>query len=266
MEADWKTDWDFGNPGATAAKFEERLAGASRGLAAVLQSQIARTWGLRGDFDRARSVLKAVEGERDEAGGEARARWWLEWGRSLVSTAHAPDRVSEQDRTEARLAYQRAFEAARDAGLDDLAADALHMVAVVETAAENQVAANRRALDFVLASKQPEARSWEPALRNNLGMSLQAQGDLAGALREFETALVLRRVAGGAPARVAAWMVAWVYRLQGRLTDALEAQEALEAECAAAQDPDPYVFEELETLHRALGHEAEAQRYAQLRA
>jgi tetratricopeptide (TPR) repeat protein len=266
MSADWKTDWDFGHPEATAAKFERRLSGATPGLTVVLQTQIARTWGLRGDFDRARSVLKAWESKRDEAGPEARARWWLEWGRTLVSTAHGPDQISDQDREVARHAYEQAWEASRAGGLDDLAADALHMVAVVETDPARQVAANQRALEFVLGSDQADARDWEPSLRNNLGMSLQAQGDLDGALREFDAALALRRVKGGQPARIAAWMVAWVYRLQGRLAEALAAQTALEAECTAAQDPDPYVLEELETLHRALGNEAEAQRYAGLRA
>lgn len=264
MGDDWKNDWDFGNPEASAAAFERRLAGADPRLTLVLQTQIARTWGLSGQFDRARELLRACEADRDRVGGEAVVRWWLEWGRTYASATHGPG-VTDADRQTAQDAYERAFEAAKAAGLDGLATDALHMMTLTVTGPADQVAVNRRALAFALASPQEDARSWEAPLRNNLGMALQGSGDLEGALGEFRLALKLREAQGdGTSIRVAQWMVAWILRLQGKLDDARVAQEALEAACAAAGEPDPYVFEELETLHRALGHEADAQRYAGL--
>ena len=50
-----------------------------------------------------------------------------------------------------------------------------------------------------------------------------------------------------------------------RLDDSLEIQLRLEKECAAANEPDPYVFEELEALYRAKGNEERASHYAALR-
>ena len=51
----------------------------------------------------------------------------------------------------------------------------------------------------------------------------------------------------------------------GRLGESMEVQLRLEKECAAANEPDPYVFQELETRHRAKGNEERAKHYAALR-
>jgi hypothetical protein len=49
----------------------------------------------------------------------------------------------------------------------------------------------------------------------------------------------------------------------GRLQEALAIQLRLEREWEAAGEPDPYVWEELEHIYRALGDEPKAQFYAQ---
>ena len=49
------------------------------------------------------------------------------------------------------------------------------------------------------------------------------------------------------------------------LGESLEVQLRLEKECAATNEPDPYVFEDLETLYRAKGNEERAKHYATLR-
>jgi hypothetical protein len=57
-------------------------------------------------------------------------------------------------------------------------------------------------------------------------------------------------------------MIAWTLRAMGRLDEAIVIQLRLEEECDAAGEPDPYVFEELETLYRTLGNEEKAAFYA----
>jgi hypothetical protein len=60
-------------------------------------------------------------------------------------------------------------------------------------------------------------------------------------------------------------MIAWTLRSLGRLQEAVEIQLRLEREWDELGEPDPYVFEELEHLYRALGDAAKAEHYAQRR-
>ena len=118
------------------------------------------------------------------------------------------------------------------------------------------------------ASAQPEARRWEATLRNNRGVALNELKRHAEALAELKTALQLTQAQGNAvDTRVAHWMVANTLRLMGRLDEAREIQLRLEREWAADNDPDPYVFEELEAIYRAQGNAERAAHYAaQLKA
>jgi tetratricopeptide (TPR) repeat protein len=189
----------------------------------------------------------------------------LEWGRTYASATSPPDLPAE-DRERARTAYTTARQLAQEAGLDGLAVDAVHMMAFVDTAAADQIRWAREALAIVEASEQPEAKGWEASLRNNLGYALHQSGEYEAALAEFTKALVLRETAGDEEAvRVARWMVAWTLRALGRADEALEIQLRLEKDCEAAGRPDPYVFEELETLYRERGDASRAAKYADLR-
>ncbi len=60
-------------------------------------------------------------------------------------------------------------------------------------------------------------------------------------------------------------MIAWTLRALERLQEALEIQLRLEKECDQAGEPDPYVFEELELLYRALNNGEQASFYADRR-
>lgn len=255
--------WDFSDPAESERRFRAAMQGASPDDALILESQIARTWGLRRDFHRAREVLRAIEPKLDGAGAEARVRFALELGRTHVSAAHRPEEMSDADRDAARRWFDTACTEARAGGLDGLAIDALHMRAMVEPDAAGQLAWNRTALEIAASSIQPPARRWEASLRNNIGCTLWELGRNAEALVEFERALELRKAQGNpGTIRVAWWMVAKTLRLLGRIDEALEIQERLEAECADAGDPDPYVFEELAYLHRLKGNAPLADAYA----
>jgi tetratricopeptide (TPR) repeat protein len=255
--------WDFSKPELSEQRLRAALAGASADDTLILQTQIARTHGLRGDFAKAGATLDAIEPRIAAAGVPARVHFALERGRTLASATHKPESQTPQTRDAARAAYRQAIDLARAGGLDELAVDALHMMAFVDTAPAEQLKWGREALAVVTASTQPKAKQWEASLRNNIGVSLHELGRFDEALAEFERALVLREARGKATAtREARWMVGWTLRALKRNDEALALQLRLERECAEAKEPDPYVFEELELLYRLKGDEVRAKDYA----
>jgi tetratricopeptide (TPR) repeat protein len=137
------------------------------------------------------------------------------------------------------------------------------MLAFVDTEPADQLKWGREALAVVMASNQQEAKKWEASIQNNIGYALHQLGRFDDALVTFKQALVLReRGTNGAAIREAHWMIAWTLRAMGRMDEALAIQLRLEQECEAAKTPDPYVFEELETLYRTRGDEVRANHYA----
>lgn len=267
MALDVATLWDFADPAASERRFREALAGASGDDALVLRTQIARTYGLRKDFDRARGELAAIEPAIAGAGAEARARYELEMGRTFASATHPPELRTEENRSRARRHFEASLGIARAARLDALAIDAIHMLAFVDTAPADQLRWAREALAVVEGSSQPAAKRWEASIRNNVGYALHRLGRYDEALAEFERALAIREKGGDATAtRVARWMVAWTLRAMGRTDEALAIQLRLEKECDDAGRPDPHVFEELEILYRARGEASRAAHYAGRRA
>ncbi len=140
------------------------------------------------------------------------------------------------------------------------------MLAFVDTSPEDQLKWAQNALAVVEASTQPEAKRWEASIRNNLGYALHQLGRYEEALQQFNEAVTLReRGTDAGNIRVAYWMVAWTLRAMQRNDEALAIQLRLERECDAAGEPDPFVFEELETLYRAAGNIERAEFYANRR-
>jgi tetratricopeptide (TPR) repeat protein len=231
-----------------------------------LQTQIARSFGLRKDFAQAQEILKSIEKPVASAGPEARARYALELGRTYASAIHPPESQTPESKKLARAAYESALVVAKGAGLDGLAIDAIHMLAFVDTEPADQLKWGREALAAVVASNQPEAKKWEASIQNNIGYALHQLGRFDEALTTFKQALVLRERGTNEEAiRVAHWMIAWTLRAMGRMDEALDIQLRLERECDAAKVPDPYVFEELEALYRARGDDVRANHYVELK-
>lgn len=264
--------WDFSNPALSEERFRAALATAEaegrRDDALILQTQIARTLGLRRNLDGARELLRTLEPQLAGAGAEARARHALEWGRNHISAVTRPAERTPENLTAARTAYLRALAAAHEGRLDGLAIDAVHMMAFVDDTPAEQLRWNEQALAMVLASTQPAGRQWEASIRNNLALSLHALGRAAESLPHYERALALREAAHASPRQqyVARWLVARALRLVGRLDDALAQQTRLEGQMHIVGDPDPFVLEELELIHRARGDTARADTYAARRA
>ncbi len=262
MPLDLSSMWDFRNPALSEERFTAALATAAGDDALILRTQIARTWGLRGDFERARAILAEVEPLLAGAGAEPRVRHALELGRTHASPAHPKETQTDAAKEAGRACYMRALETAKTVGLDDLAIDVIHMMVMVDTAPEDQLRWNRAALALVEATTQPSAKRWEAPLRNNLGCAYWEMGRNEEALAEFQRALALREAQGNpVTIRIAHWMIAKTLRLLGRIDEALAIQERLEREWEAAGDSDTYVFEELALLHRARGEDALAAGY-----
>lgn len=260
---DWRALWDFGRPELTEQRLRERLATAPGDEAIALQTQIARTLGLRRRLEDSRALLQSLQPRLAEAGAEAVVRWHLEWGRTWASAVHDRETLPERDRETARSAFRTAAERARAAGLDGLAADALHMLPFTTADREQDRRWNEEALAFALASPDPEGRRWEASLRHNLGWTLNELGRHAEALVMLQAALPALERNGASPGRmrVGHWMVAHTLRRLGRIDEALAMQQRLERENAAAGTPDREVFEELALLHRARGEAALAADY-----
>jgi tetratricopeptide (TPR) repeat protein len=250
-QAAWAIDavalWDFTDPARSEATFRARLPGASADDALSLQTQIARSLGLRSQFDDAHQVLDQVEAQLARAGAEPRVRYLLERGRTLRSSGQ---------RERARPLFLQAVEQARAARLDELTIDAMHMVALVEPGAEAPLRWKRHALELALGSREVNARNWDASLANNIGMTLYEQGRFEDALASF-TVAVQARERIGQPRRLheARWMVAWTLRALKRHDDALRLLSRLESQ---APEPDAHVFAELGENHLALGQRDEA--------
>lgn len=266
MAIDLKPLWNFDDPAESEQRFRSRLSTASPDDAFILQTQIARSYGLRRDFDTAREILQGLEPQLANVSVEARTRYWLELGRSYSSATHPPESQTAEARGRAREGYERALQTAKSGGLDDLAIDSLHMLAFVDTAPADQLKWGKAALSMAQASSQPLAKAWEPSLRNNVGYALYQLGRFDEALDQFQQAVVLRERGNDIEAtRIAHWMVAWTLRAMSRTDDALNIQLRLEVERAAAGVPSTYVFDELEILYRAKGDEERASHYAAMK-
>jgi len=246
--------WDFGDPAATEVRFRALLprarAAGDPGYLAELLTQIARTEGLQQRFDDAHRTLDQAAALLGPGAGPSRAGvlLLLERGRALDSSKRA---------AEARPLFLRAWENARAAGLDVLAVDAAHMVAIVE-GPEEALAWNLRAIAFAEASGDADARKWLGSLYNNAGWDHHRAGRFGDALGMFQRSLAWREERSPGKASTERWCVARCLRSLGRVEEALAGQRALLAEGEAAGEPDGFVHEEMAECLLALGREGEA--------
>ena len=251
--------WDFDDPAGTEAKFMalRQHLGARKDHAKLLEldTQLARTQGLQGRFAHALMTLETVQDRLEPGEARPAARHDLEMGRVLRSSG-SPAGAKEY--------FERAARLAKDAGEAALEIDALHMLALVEPEPTRRIAMNMDALERAAAASDPRARRWRGSLWNNTGMDFHELGELDRAMEAFEASLAAWQEDYPERAGVARWMIGWTLRLQGRLHQALVAQEALAAEYAAKGANDGYVQEELGEIHLALAVGAAAD--AEMRA
>ena len=265
LETRIRSTWIFHDPKTSESRFVA-LADSVKGepaSALLVRTQVARAQGLQRKFDDANATLDEVERELSRAGATGataqhlRARLLIERGRVLNSSG---------DPGRARPLFEEAFRVADSAGVGGLAVDAAHMVAIAagnDSALDDALAWNERALAMADSSSDPEARRWQGSLLNNLGWTYHDMKEYPKALTMFERALAEQKATGGSDdnVRIARWAIARCQRSLGRYDEALKEQEALAAEYAKAGQPDGYVFEELGELYLAKQKPAEAKPY-----
>ena len=197
-------------------------------------------------FDEAVAVLDSIP---DGLGREVHVRVLLERGR-VLNTSGAPEAARPQ--------FDQAFELASAAGLEHLAVDALHMVAIVAPSGE-QTALNEQALAMASAATDPRAREWRASLLNNLGWTRFDGGDYAAALALFEDAVTERERLGKArELQIARWCVGRTLRALGRTEEALELQLSLADKTSRTWVSDSFVKEEIGECLVELGYADEA--------
>jgi tetratricopeptide (TPR) repeat protein len=238
--------WEHGDPAGSEARFRAALPGTNVDERLELLTQIARTYCLRRQFDEAHRMLDTVVAELKGAGPRPRVRYLLERGRTINS----------------RPLFVDGFELARSSGIDGLAVDAAHMVAITYGGTDAAIDWNRRGLALARASKDAKAQALIPAMLNNSAWDLHDLGRYAEALPRFEQALV-EWSARSKPAQIqfARWSVAHCLRSLGRFPEALSMQLSLEKETTTQNDVDGYVLEEIAELYDARGRPAEARLY-----
>lgn len=222
--------WDFGDPSASAARFAAMLDRIDPGSiqANELTTQQARAYGLMGSFAEGHRLLDGLAGS--DLHPVVIARIALERGR-LLNSAGDPG---------AAVPW---FVTAVEASRDDLAVDALHMLAIADGDREPHWYA--QGVAAASASSVPAVRRWLGPLHNNHGWALHESGRPDEALTTFQAALAAWNETGNDESiRIAEWTVARCLRSLGRRDEALAIQQRLKAE----GPPDPYVDEELALL------------------
>ena len=237
--------WEYSDPVGSEARFRAALATARGDERLEILTQIARTYSLRKRFDEAHRQLDELEPQLGAAGPRVRIRYLLERGRTFNSSG---------DAGKARALFAAAWEEARAAGIEGLAVDAAHMVAITHSGTAEAIPWNERGLALARGSSDAKARALIPAMLNNSAWDLHDLGRYAEALPLFEAAL-REWTARGKPqqTRIAKWSLARCLRSLGRFEEALEAQQALETEYAAAGEVNPDVLEEITANRAALG-------------
>src|SRR5262249_20589964 len=146
-----------------------------------LMTQVARTWSLRKDFDRAHKLLDEVEPQLAGAGERPRIRYQLERGRTFNSAG---------DKARARKLFEEAWNLGRKSGEEGLAVDAAHMIAITRPGTSEAVEWNRKGLAIARESKFAKAQALVPAMYNNMAWDLHDLGRHDEALVAFEAALL----------------------------------------------------------------------------
>ncbi|KRE81654.1 hypothetical protein [Arthrobacter sp. Soil763] len=167
--------WNFDDPALSESRFRAALAdpGYDDDERAELATQLGRAIGLQGRHEEADALLDGIDADEPTVA----VRVLLERGRVLNSGGHAEMAVP---------LFEQAAELADHLGEEFLAVDALHMLAIADTAHTEPW--TRSALEYASTVHDARTRRWMVALHNNLGWTLHEAGRCAEAMVEFQLA------------------------------------------------------------------------------
>lgn len=168
--------WKQKDPELSEQRFRDALADPAYDAdeKAELATQLGRAIGLQGRYEEADELLDSVDGEEEPTVG---VRILLERGRVLNSSGHAAMAVP---------LFEQAAKLGDHLGEEYLAVDALHMLAIADSA--HAELWTKSALEYASTAHDPHTRRWMVALHNNLGWALHGAGRFTEALVEFQLA------------------------------------------------------------------------------
>jgi tetratricopeptide (TPR) repeat protein len=167
--------WDFDDPQASEARFRTAMTAGSHDAdeRAELETQLGRAIGLQGRYEEADALLDAIDAEEPTVA----VRVVLERGRVLNSSGHPEMAVP---------LFEQAAELADHLGEEFLAVDALHMLAIADSA--HTETWTRSALEYASTVHDDRTKRWLVALHSNLGWTLHDAGRCTEAMVEFQLA------------------------------------------------------------------------------
>jgi tetratricopeptide (TPR) repeat protein len=167
--------WNSKDPELSEQRFRDALADPAYDLdeKAELATQLGRAIGMQGRYEEADALLDSVDGDEPTVG----VRILLERGRLLNASGHAAMAVP---------LFEQAAELADHLDEEYLAVDALHMLAIADSAHAGLW--TKSALEYASTARDPHTRHWMVALHSNLGWSLHGEGRFTQALVEFQLA------------------------------------------------------------------------------
>ena len=248
--------WHYDNPALSEEKFRAALDTVEGGERLELQTQIARTYSLRKQFDKAHTILDEVVAQLNDSTVKANIRYLLERGRAYNSSGKVD--IARQHFLEAWDAWEKG----QEAELSGLAVDAAHMVAITHGGSAEGIAWNQKAIALAESSIDPKAKGLLAALFNNVAWDLFDLGRSEEALEYFRKA----ESAWEAKERpknihIAKWSVARCLRSLEQHQEALAILFDLEEKSWGTHNG--FVYEELVENLLILNDQDKAQSYAQ---
>jgi tetratricopeptide (TPR) repeat protein len=237
--------WDFNDVESTRERFlrcsKREDVQLDAGYAAELQTQIARTYSLQGNYTEAHRILDAVTLMSGYTLPAAKVRYLLERGRTYRSSGEA---------TRSLPYFGEAEALATDHELWRLAIDAVHMTAIAEHKAEDRIAHNLRGLKLV--DEHPEQHGWKHALLNNLGEDYLSAHRYADAIATFSLLIDYQREHYGEADIYTIKDIAKAQRLNGNPEFSRQAMRDALATLNAKGLDDMWIREELELAERSI--------------
>lgn len=168
--------WDFADPAGSADRFAGE-SGSDHYLPSErleLLTQQARALGMQGRFDEGHALLDGLDSSSDSV---VMARIALERGRLRNSAGESAASVAD---------FEAALGLARSADHEFLEIDALHMLAIADSAQAQKW--TMLGIQRAEHSVDPRTRRWLVSLWNNLGWNRFEAGNLGLALDAFRKA------------------------------------------------------------------------------
>lgn len=231
--------WDYNDVESTRERFlrcsEREDVRADAGFAAEIQTQIARTFSLQGNYAEAHCILDGVEAMPGYHLPAAQVRYLLERGRTYRSAGDAERSLP---------LFHEAEKHATNHELWRLAIDAVHMIAIAEQKVEDRIAQNVRGLQLV--REHPEQHGWKNALLNNLGEEYITAQQYADAITTFSALIEYQREHNGKADIYTIKDLAKAHRLNGNPEISRTSMREVLASLSAQGLDDPWIREELE--------------------